>query len=185
VRVLNDGGFDEFKVQRVLELAEVSRATLYHHFPDVETLVEAALAETFSQEIDFYRSMLTDLMGRSDDYTSFRDHLRAFLELHSTLPAVVRLRRAHTIALSPTRPALAAALATAQDAITDAWEETVREAQRRGFVRPDLDSRALAVMVQAIPLGRVLDDIAISRVGGDRWAAVFFTLLDRGALADE
>jgi AcrR family transcriptional regulator len=37
VVVLNEDGFDRFNVQRVLESAEVSRATLYRHFPDVDS----------------------------------------------------------------------------------------------------------------------------------------------------
>ncbi len=41
--VLSDDGFDQFNVQRVLDGAEVSRATLYNHFADVDTLIEAAL----------------------------------------------------------------------------------------------------------------------------------------------
>lgn len=179
VAELTEHGFDLFNVQRVLDAAEVSRGTLYHHFPDVETLIEAALIESFSQENVLYRSMLADLVERSTDLASFRDGVRELLRLFSTTPAVVRLRRTHTIALSATRPALAAAIAPIQASITDAWADTVREAKRRGYLRPDLDDRAVAVVVQAVAIGRIVDDADDDPIGDDRWAAIHFDLLDR------
>ena len=45
--VLTEEGFDRFNVQQVLDGAQVSRATLYNHFADVDTLIEAALIATF------------------------------------------------------------------------------------------------------------------------------------------
>ena len=179
---LTEQGFDRFNLQRVLEKAEVSRGTLYHHFPDVDALIEAALLATFAQENFVQRALVAELLERSSDANSFREGLRERLRLLSMLPSNIRLRRAHSIALSVTRPSLAAELAKAQDEITDAWADTVREAQRRGFVRPDVDVRSVAVMVQAISLGRIVDDAASDQVDPERWADLHFDLIDRGVL---
>lgn len=40
VTVMREDGFDRLNIQRVLELAEVSRATLYNRFGDVDSLIE-------------------------------------------------------------------------------------------------------------------------------------------------
>lgn len=40
VTVMREDGFDRLNIQRVLELAAVSRATLYNRFGDVDSLIE-------------------------------------------------------------------------------------------------------------------------------------------------
>jgi len=101
--VLNEDGFDRFNVQRVLDTAEVSRATLYRHFPDVDSLIEAALVENFRGVVDLYPGMVVDMVERSTDADDFRRAVRDFLSTFSTIPTI-RLQRTHTIALAATRP---------------------------------------------------------------------------------
>jgi AcrR family transcriptional regulator len=179
VLVLNEDGFDRFNVQRVLESADVSRATLYRHFPDVDSLIEAALVHTFRQVVDFYISAATNLVESSADLAAFRTAVRTFLDNFATIPSTVRLQRTHTIALGATRPELAAAIAEAQENLTDGWDNAFQKAQQRGLLRPDLDTRAAAVMIQAIALGRIVDDAATSQLGNQRWAQSFYEFIER------
>jgi AcrR family transcriptional regulator len=185
VAALNEDGFDLFNVQRVLDSAEISRATLYRHFPDVDTLIEAALVENFRQIVDLYIGIATDLVENSPDLPAFREAVRSFLTNFSMIPAAVRLQRTHTIALAATRPALAASIAVAQEALTDGWATAFAVAQQRGLFRDDLDTRAAAVMLQAIALGRIVDDAASTHLGNERWAQSFFEFIDRTMLSSE
>ena len=182
VRVLEEDGFDRFNVQRVLVEADVSRATLYRHFPDVDGLIEAALVETFRFAVDQYLKIVADLVDNATDPGSFRDGIRTVLQNFSTLPARIRIRRAHIIALSATRPALAAAIAEVQEALNEGWETTLEEAKRRGFIRDDVDTRAIGVIVQSITIGRIIDDAAIDHLTDDQWAQAVFQLVDRAIL---
>jgi AcrR family transcriptional regulator len=185
VIALEQDGFDLFNVQRVLDNAEVSRATLYRHFPDVDTLIEAALVENFRSVVDLYIGIATNLVESSPDLPGFRDAVRTFLTNFSAIPANVRLQRTHTIALSSTRPALATSIGAAQEALTDGWAAAFDLAQQRGLMRADLDTRAAAVMIQAIALGRIVDDAAATHLGNERWAQSFFEFIDRTMLNSE
>jgi AcrR family transcriptional regulator len=185
VAVLNEDGFDRFNVQRVLDGADVSRATLYRHFPDVDGLIETALVETFRQELDRFQAMAVELVERSTDVASFRNEIRQFFEVFSSVPAVFRLRRTHTLALASSRPGLAASIATIQETLTDSWESTIQAAQHKGLIREDLDSRAAAVMIQSIGLGRIVDDTAVSHISNEQWAEMFFDFVDRAMLIPE
>lgn len=182
VAVLNEDGFDRFSVQRVLDNAEVSRATLYRHFPDVDSLIEAALVETFRGVVDLYLGMVRDLVEHSADVQEFRQAVRSFLDTFSTIPATVRLQRTHTIALASTRPQLAGAIAGVQETLTEGWEATFQEAQKRGFLRSDLDTRAAAVIIQSVGLGRIVDDAATTHLSNERWSRAFFDFVDRALL---
>ena len=182
VEALVEDGFDRFSVQRVLDGAGVSRATLYNHYGDVDSLIEAALVAVYATEGSVHRENFEALLAQSTDRASFRAALHKFLRNFGRIPADVRMRRAHTIALAATRPSLAEAITNVQDQITAKWLETLEEAQRRGFLRADLDMETVAVMAQAIPLGRIVDDAASSQVGDDRWTNMFIQIADRSFL---
>lgn len=182
VRVMNEDGFDRFNVKRVLELAGVSRATLYNHFQDVDALIEAALVETFDQELRQSVTTISGILAESSDRQAFRKALRQFVDGLARIPTIVRLRRTHTIALTSTRPALAAAVSVVQEGITDAFEMLLRTSEARGFTRVDLDLRAVAVLLQAASVGRIIDDATTDRINDKRWAAVYFDFIDRTLL---
>ena len=169
----------------MLDEAEVSRATLYNHFTDVDTLIEAALVETFARESAQLRTRFGELIEQSTDRASFIKALRAYFTLHGKVPTEVRMRRAHTISLSSTRPTLAAAIAVVQDEVTAAWQEAIEELQRRGYLRADLDARTMAVMSQAIPLGRITDDVATEQVGDKRWTAMWIHVVEQSFVTPE
>lgn len=180
--LLNEVGYDRFSVQRLIDSVGVSRTTLYRHFTDVDGLIEAALAAQYRQEADRQLQTAVDLVQQASNQKGFRTGLRTLLQGFSTIPSTVRTRRAHAIALSATRPELAAALALAQEELTDGWDAVMREAQRRGFARKDIDARTIAVMLQSLALGRIVDDVADTHLGNERWAEAFYDLIERSYL---
>ena len=179
VAALDEDGYDRFSVQRVLDEAEVSRPTLYRHFNDVDGLIEAALIETFRREVDRTLNIATQIVEQSTDVATFRKALRGLLRNFSTVPAAVRIQRSHTIVLTATRPQLAAAIAPVQQTLTDGWQATLEEAQRRGFVRADLNTHSAAVLIQAIALGRIVDDATTHPLTNEQWAQAHFDFIDR------
>lgn len=179
IELLAKEGFDRFNVQRVLDGAGVSRATLYRHFPDVDGLIEAAMVEIFRQQVDLTLGAARDLVELSTDREMFRDGLRPLLEALSKTPAQVRIQRAHTLVLGASRPELGKAVATVQESLNDGWEEVVRSAQMRGLVRKDVDPRTVGVLVQSLSLGRIIDEVAVKHMGDTNWAKALFDVLDR------
>ena len=109
MELLANDGFDRFNVQRVLDGAGVSRATLYRHFPDVDGLIEAAMVEIFRQQIDLNLRAARELVELSTDKEMFRDGIGRLLEALSKTPAQVRILRAHTVVLGTSRPEYAGA----------------------------------------------------------------------------
>lgn len=179
IELLAKEGFDRFNVQRVLDGAGVSRATLYRHFPDVDGLIEAAMVEIFRQQVDLTLGAARDLVELSTDREMFRDGLRPLLEALSKTPAQVRIQRAHTLVLGASRPELGKAVAIVQESLNDGWEEVVRSAQMRGLVRKDVDPRTVGVLVQSLSLGRIIDEVAVKHMGDTNWAKALFDVLDR------
>ena len=179
MELLANDGFDRFNVQRVLDGAGVSRATLYRHFPDVDGLIEAAMVEIFRQQIDLNLRAARELVELSTDKEMFRDGIGRLLEALSKTPTQVRILRAHTVVLGTSRPELGKAVATVQESLNDGWEEVVRSAQMRGLVRKDVDPRTVGVLVQSLTIGRIIDEVAVKHMGDTNWAKALFDVLDR------
>jgi len=179
MELLANDGFDRFNVQRVLDGAGVSRATLYRHFPDVDGLIEAAMVEIFRQQVDLNLRAARELVELSTDKEMFRDGIGRLLEALSKTPAQVRILRAHTVVLGTSRPELGIAVATVQESLNDGWEEVVRSAQMRGLVRKDVDPRTVGVLVQSLTIGRIIDEVAVKHMGDTNWAKALFDVLDR------
>ncbi len=59
--------------------------------------------------------------------------------------------------------------------LTNAFREIFTDAQRKGWLAPDIDPHAAAVMIQAYTFGRLIDDITDDRMSHDAWIA----LIDR------
>jgi hypothetical protein len=53
--------------------------------------------------------------------------------------------------------------------MTNALQDLIDEAKRRGWIRTDIDAMATAVFIQAYTLGRVVDDISTEKVDPQKW----------------
>ena len=178
VEVLFEQGFDRFSVQDVLDRAEVSRGTLYHHYGDVDSLIEATLVEAYGTESIANRLAFHALVERATSVSEFRQETARLMIRVAEVGARVRIRRAHTLSLCSTRPLLGEAVAAEQQELTDAWVDTILLAKERGFVRPEIDPRLAAVFVQAIGIGRIVDDLASEPLSKEQWAKLFFDVYD-------
>lgn len=99
----------------------------------------------------------------------------------------MRSVRLHALSLARTQPSLAVKIAQLQTELTETMTEVNREFQRRGWMRTDIDPRALAVLIQAMNLGRIVDDVVDDshRVAPAEWIAIYNGVLDRNFILDE
>lgn len=179
VEVLIEQGFDRFNVQDVLDRAEISRGTLYHHYGDVDSVIEAALAAAYSREIKANRQTALELVERCKTLTEFRREIQRLLDGIAELPASVRLRRVHTIALCQTRPDLDEAIRHEQDENNRAWHDLLVLAQEKGFVRSDVDPTVGAAFVQGIGISRITDEISTEPLSNEAWSRLLFDFYDK------
>jgi hypothetical protein len=56
-----------------------------------------------------------------------------------------------------------------QERLTNTLVDAIEIAQEKGWVRTDLDARAIAVFLQAYTLGRAVDDVAVTKVDPEAW----------------
>lgn len=181
--VLKEKGPAGFHVDFVLERTGLTRGALYHHFVNVDDLIESALVIIYAEGIGRNIALVREVLASANTFEEFRDGIFAANEAYVRDEGLVGVRklRAHAMSLFDASPRIAALLAAEQQRLTDEYVSAIVRAQREGWVRADLDPHALAIFVQAYSFGVIVDDIAAKHVDRTAWGAVIEAFF-RGAV---
>jgi AcrR family transcriptional regulator len=175
VELLETVPVDGLTIAMILERSRVSYGSLYHHYADISDLVEQAVVHRYVRRLRESVQAVERLLD-SSDATEFRQRAERLIG-RSVGPELRgnRLERVEALGAAQGRPRLVTRLAGAQQAITDDQAAAIREFQRRGWVRNDLDPTALSAYIQAVTFGQVVDDVAERSVDHDQWREVVMT----------
>ena len=77
--------------------------------------------------------------------------------------------RVRIVAASLTRPELKVLIGLTQTRLTDELLRLVAIGQERGWLRRDMSARSIAVGLQVLIFGRILDDISLNPVDSSEW----------------
>ena len=83
-----------------------------------------------------------------------------------------RLERVRLLGLSASNIRLATKLGAEQSRLTKAYTELFEIAQARGWIRTDIDPHGIAVLIQAMTIGRVVDDISTQPMDLEHWKSL-------------
>lgn len=171
---------DKIHVDEVLLVSGISKGSLYHHFDDFGDLIEEALVRRFTLFVDQSIAVITQLMNAATTKEEFVAGLKKVTRLTQD-PAryANRFERARALGMAGNNDRFRNGLAQEQDRITAALEDLFRESQNRGWMVPDFDPRAAAVLIQAYTLGQVINDVATVQYDNDSWIALIDRILDR------
>lgn len=184
--ILKTVGVPGFHVDDVLAATGLTRGAVYHHFDNVDDLVESALLAVYAEGLSANIAMVESLLTSATTAAEFRAGVLSVNQAYALNVALrkVRTLRAHALGATAAGSRMAAALAHAQQRLTDAYVAMITEAQRRGWVRPELDPEALAVFVQAYSFGVIIDDVSERHLAPEAWAKVIAEFFEHTVFTD-
>lgn len=160
----------EILAEEVLEISGVSKGSMYHHFEDLQELVETAQLIRYSKWIDASIQFMTTYVLGATNREDFIDSLRKLTELtQATDRKGARAERALALAACFENPRMAKAMGLETQRHTDALADIIHEVQNRGLVREDVDSKAVALFIQSYTLGKMVNDYNPTPVSDDVW----------------
>ena len=183
--MLDELDVSDIQVEQVLERSGISKGSLYHHFVDFAHLIEAAQIHRFVRMVDRSIDSLATVLAQSTSKEQMREGLRRVTEATQRAErAPSRFERARALALAEHQPRMRAAMAQEQARLTSAIADICRDAQAKGWIRPDLDPQVVSVFIQAYTLGKVVDDIVTEPMDHLGWIKLIDDVVVRVLLAD-
>jgi TetR/AcrR family transcriptional repressor of nem operon len=155
-------GFDRTSIAEVMEAADVGKGSLYHHFPDKDTLGLAVL----ERDREVFMAMIDDCLAASTPLEGLDCFFATALEKHRDAGFVGGCLWGNTaLEMSDSNPAFARLVTEVFDEWIGKLADTIRAGQDCGVIRADFTAADLARSVVAgieggIMLSRLAKDEA-------------------------
>jgi AcrR family transcriptional regulator len=187
VQLVKKKGIAEFHIDDLLEATGLTRGAIYHHFENVDQVLESALLAIYVEGVNGNIAQVRQTLASATTFDEFRDGIVEANRLYVKNAKLRELRklRAHAMARTATSSDLAASLSREQQKLTDEYVVVITEAQRRGWVQEDLDVNSLAVFIQAYSFGIIIDDVSETHIKHDSWALLIESFFEKCVYAPQ
>lgn len=161
-----------FHIDELLAATGLTRGAMYHHFKNVEEVIDSALAAIYVEGINQNIELVQQVLGSATTFEQFRDGVFKANQMYvnNELLIVVRKLRAYAMAASATSGDLAITIAKEQQNLTNEYVAVIAAAQKQGWTRSDISPEALAVFIQAYSFGIIIDDISDTHISKKAWS---------------
>jgi AcrR family transcriptional regulator len=176
----------EILADEVLERSGVSKGSMYHHFEDLQELVETAQIFRYSKWIDGSIDFLATYVATARTKKELRDALHTLTVVtQADERKDARAERAQALAACFNNPRMAKQMGDETQRLTDSIADVTEEVKNKGLFRPDVHAQALATFIQAYTLGKLVNDYNPTAVSEDDWNQFIMNIVDNTFLAQE
>ena len=174
----------EILADEVLESSGVSKGSMYHHFEDLQELVETAQIYRYSQWIDASIEFLTKYVAKARTQDELRNALRILTEqTQADERKDARAERAQALAACLHNPRMAKQMGAETQRLTDAIADVTEEVKNKGLFRADVNAKVLATFIQAYTLGKLVNDYNPTGVHEGEWNDFIMNIVDHTFMA--
>lgn len=175
----------EILADEVLESSGVSKGSMYHHFEDLQELVETAQIYRYSKWIDASIDFLTNYVAKARTKDEVRKALRILTEqTQSDERKDARAERAQALAACLDNPRMAKQMGAETQRLTDAIADVTEEVKNKGLFRNDVNAKALATFIQAYTLGKIVNDHNPTGVHESEWNDFIMNIAERTFMSE-
>ena len=178
--LLEKNGAVGFRIEDLIEQTGISKSYLYLHFGDRDGLIAAALESAFSQIIRENVDAATAIFSKVETQKQIRQAIPTLVDAALNLRNDARWQRVMVLSLARYRPDLLKRVSDSQVMINNALEEIVRDKQKVGLIREDLDAREMGILIQGAILGRIFRDLDPKMTDADlkKWRDVLISVYE-------
>lgn len=180
IELVLEHGDSGFRIEELIERTGISKSSLYLHFGDRDGLVGTAMSTAFLRDIKANVEGAIALFSRVTTRKQMQDAIPVLVNAALNTRDVARWQRVMVLASARHRPEMLRRISEAQTTVDTALEELIREKQKQGIIRKDLDAREIGVLIQTAVIGRIFRDIdtKITDKDLDKWKAVLLSVYE-------
>jgi AcrR family transcriptional regulator len=168
----------EITTAMVLREANVARNTLYYHFDNHADLLDTAMLASFSEAVRENVKAFEMAIAHSNSKDEFLGKVAEILQQTQTRSRrSFRIERCRLIIHAESNRSFAAVMAAEQNRINSDFANLFDQCREKGWMKGMPSSPAAAVVVQALTLGRVIDDVAGEKLPERDWLEMFTDIL--------
>jgi AcrR family transcriptional regulator len=168
----------EITTTMVLDEAGVARGTLYLHFQNHTALLEVALLELFVGGVRSHLELLKESLENSQSKNDFIKRVTDVIELsQSPQRRTFRIDRCRLIAHCDRNPRFSSLLGDEQARINEGFTSFFIALRKKGWMGKKLAPETASVLIQALTLGRAVDDVSSVRLSEKAWNDAFMMIV--------
>lgn len=158
--MIEAGGDNAFRVTELAARCNVAIGLLYHYYKDRDSLIAAVRESQFLARIESDVEMLSKIVSHHDDADEILKILvDDMCDPRNAARNEFRLDRMDALVAARHNPDLMQRLTKAEARLSAEIVATVQQAKIDGLVDPAVDDKALAFMLEVIPLGTALSNV--------------------------
>lgn len=175
----------EISADDILNKSGISKGSMYHHFVDLDELVETAQVARFSHWVNVSIANMGQIIRAAKTKGELLEALRVVTEnTQSSKRRPSRIERAAALSRRNGSDRYFELIGKESDRLMEGLEDLAREAQEKGFFGKKHKPRTIAMMVQAYTLGKIVDDYSHAPVSDEDWNNLIMDLINRVFMTD-
>jgi AcrR family transcriptional regulator len=183
--LLDEKSATQISAEEVLEISGISRGSMYHHFIDLDDLIETTQVWRYSKWVDSSIRFMYDFVITARTKDELRKSLRKLTEVtQSDDRRSARAQRALALAMCATNERMARKLSPEIQRLTDGITDVVNEVKNKGLFKDGVDAQALSTFIQAYTLGKIVNDFNSEPVSEEQWVNFVMTIVEGSFIAD-
>lgn len=178
--LLNQVRPDEITAEEVLESSGVSKGSMYHHFEDLDDLLEIAYLYRYAKWIDLTIGKMSEILTLAKTPNELKQSLFEITRLtQKDSQAGIRLERAWIYSQGFKNERFKNRLIAEGERLTASLEDLVKDVMNKELFKSYLNPRVVAVFIQAYTFGVLVNDFIKNRITQEEWIDFINTVIDK------
>lgn len=171
---------DQINTEKVLELSGISKGSMYHHFDDLNDLLEITFVYRYSKWIDLTINKMAVILSKAKTPDQLKNALFEITrQTQKDSQSGIRVERAWIYSQAHKNDRFQKRLSNEGDRLTTSLEDLVKDVMNKKLFKITLNPRAVAIFIQAYTFGVIVNDFTDNGISQEDWVNLINEIIDK------